>query len=134
LLGGGNRGGVVTLEVRPRPTPAERAWTFVEVEVDDALSVHAATLEDWADTRPSWEFTLQEGHEFGRANNVEAEMLFAAGEQTSSLRFRLEQLDAADDTGEELVLRFEERDGIAKVATLTANGLDVELFHILTFT
>ena len=28
----------------------------------------------------------------------------------------------------------EERDGIAKVAFLTANGLDVELFHILTYT
>ena len=28
----------------------------------------------------------------------------------------------------------EERDGIAKLATCTANGLDVELFHILTFT
>ena len=57
-----------------------------------------------------------------------------SGEQTSSLAFRLEQLDAADDTGTELVLRFEERDGIAKVAYLTANGLDVEMFHILTFT
>ena len=67
-------------------------------------------------------------------NNVEAEILFVSREQTSSLRFRLDQLDAADDTGQELLLRFEERDGIAKVATLTANGLDVELFHILTFT
>ena len=107
---------MATLEVQPRPTPAERASTPVEVEVDEALSVHAATLEDWAATRPSWEFTLREGHDFGRANNVEAELLFVAGEQTSSLRFRLEQLEAADDTGEELMLRFEERDGIAKVA------------------
>ena len=56
------------------------------------------------------------------------------GEQTSSLQFRLEQLEAADDTGQELVLRFEEKDGITKLATLTATGLDVELFHILTFT
>jgi hypothetical protein len=32
------------------------------------------------------------------------------------------------------VLRFEEQDGIAKIARLTANGLDVELFHILTTT
>jgi hypothetical protein len=125
---------VATLEVQPRPTPAERASAPVEVEVDEALSVHAATLEDWAATRQSWEFTLREGHDFGRANNVEAELLFAEGEQTSSLRFRLDQLESADDTGEELVLRFEERDGIAKVAVLTANGLDVELFHILTFT
>jgi hypothetical protein len=125
---------MATLEVQPRPTPAERADAPVEVEVDEALSVFAATLEDWAAARQSWECTFHEGHEFGRANNVEAELLLVGGEQTSSLRFRLEQLDAADDVGEELVLRFEERDGIAKVATLTANGLDVELFHILTFT
>ena len=125
---------MATLEVQPRPTPAERTSAPVEVEVDEALTVHAATLEDWAALRQSWEFTLHEGHDFGRANNVEVELLLVAGEQTSSLRFRLEQLEAADDTGEELVLRFEERDGIAKVATLTANGLDVELFHILTFT
>jgi hypothetical protein len=125
---------MATLEVMPRPTPAERADTPVEVEVDEALTVFAATIEDWAAERQSWDFTLHEGHEFGRANNVEALILFVAGEQTSSLRFRLDQLDAAEDLGEELLLRFEERDGIAKVATLTANGLDVELFHILTFT
>jgi hypothetical protein len=125
---------MATLEVMPRPTPAERSDTPVEVEVDEALSVFAATIEDWAAERQSWDFTLHEGHEFGRANNVEALVLFVAGEQTSSLRFRLDQLDAAEDLGDEVLLRFEERDGIAKVATLTENGLDVELFHILTFT
>ena len=57
-----------------------------------------------------------------------------AGEQTSSLSFRLDQLTGADDTGDELVLRFEEADGIAKLARCTANGLAVELFHILTYT
>jgi hypothetical protein len=125
---------MATLEVMPRPTPAERADTPVEVEVDEDLSVFAATLEEWAAERQSWDFTLHEGHEFGRANNVEALVLFVAGEQTSSLRFRLDQLDAAEDLGDEVLLRFEERDGIAKVATLSENGLDVELFHILTFT
>jgi hypothetical protein len=125
---------MATLEVMPRPTPAERADAPVEVEVDEDLTVFAETIEDWIAPRQSWELTLHEGHEFGRANNVEVQLLLVAGEQTSSLRFRLEQLDAADDAGEELVLRFEERDGIAKLATLTANGLDVELFHILTFT
>jgi hypothetical protein len=125
---------MATLEVLPRPTPAERPDAPVEIEVDEALTVLATTIEDWTAPRQGWEFTLHEGHEFGRANNVEARLLFVIGEQTSSLQFRLEQLDAADDTGEELVLRFEERDGIAKVARLTANGLDVELFHILTFT
>ena len=84
--------------------------------------------------RQQWEFTLREGHDFGRANNVEARILFAEGEQTSSLRFRLDQLDGVDYIAEDLLLRFEERDGIAKAARLTATGLDVELFHILTFT
>jgi hypothetical protein len=129
---------MATLEVLPRPTPAERPGVPIEVEVDDHLTVFVATIEDWVAARPNWEFTLHEGHEFGRPNNVEAHVLFVAGEQTSSLRFRVLQLDAADDLGGELngelVLRFEEEDGIAKAARLTANGLDVELFHILTFT
>jgi hypothetical protein len=125
---------MATLEVQPRPTPEERADAPVEVEVDDALSVHAATIEDWVAPRQNWEFTLHEGHDFGRANNVEGRILYVAGEQTSSLLFRLDQLDAAEDTGAELFLRFEEQDGIAKVARLTANGLEVELHHILTFT
>ena len=106
----------------------------MDVEVDEDLAVLAATLEDWATPRQGWIFSLREGTEFGRNNNVEAELELALGEQTSRLLFRLDQLEAADDTGDELVLRFEERDGIAKLARLTENGLDVELFHILTFT
>jgi hypothetical protein len=123
-----------TLQVAPRQTPAERDGDRIEVEVDEALAILVATLEDWAAARPDWAFELREGHEFGRRNNVEANLLFAEGAQTSSLSFRLEQLEAADDTGAEVVLRFEEQDGICKLARLTANGLDVELFHILTFT
>lgn len=123
-----------TLQVQPRDTPAERADAPVQVEVDEGLSVHASVIEDWVAPRQGWEFTLREGHDFDRPNNVEGRLLFVAGEQTSSLAFRLDQLDAADDTGAELVLRFEERDGIAKTARLTANGLDIELFRILTFT
>jgi uncharacterized protein YheU (UPF0270 family) len=125
---------VPTIEVQPRPTPEERAFEPVEVEVEEDLSVHAEIIEDWVAPRQSWEFQLREGHDFGRANNVEGTLIFVAGEQTSSLTFRLEQLDQALDTGEELVLWFEEQDGIAKTARLTANGLDVELFHILTTT
>jgi hypothetical protein len=123
-----------TLQVQPRDPPAERSDTPVQVEVGEELSVHAAMIEDWIEPRQSWEFSLREGHEFERANNVEARLLFVAGEQTSSLLFRLDQLELAEDTGAELVLRFEERDGIAKLARLTSNGLDVELFHILTTT
>ncbi len=122
------------LLVQPRETPAERADAPVEIEVDEDFSAHAAALEDWVAPRQSWELILREGHDFGRANNVEARLLFVAGEQTSSLTFRLDQLVRADDTGQELVLVFEEEDGIAKLARLTANGLDVELFHVLTFT
>ena len=119
-----------TLTVQPRPTPAERDRERIDVEIDDALAVNAAVLEDWHAFRPSWEIMFREGHEFGRPNNVEIRILFAAGEQTSSLTFRLDQLDVAEDTGSELLLRFEERDGTVKVARLSENGLDVELFHI----
>ena len=125
---------MAVLEVVPRPTPAERYDAGVDVIVDEALTVHAATIEDWVAPRQAWEFTLREGTNFDRANNVEAQLLFVMGERTSSLTFRLEQLDIVRDDGEELVLVFDERNGIAKLARLTANGLDVELFHILTFT
>jgi hypothetical protein len=125
---------MATITVQPRPTPEERADTPVKIEVDDALTVFINTLEDWATPRGNWEFTLHEGHDFGRANNVEARLLYVAGEQSSELRFRLDQLDGADDTADVLALRFEERDGIAKMAWLSSNGLEVEMFHILTFT
>ena len=122
------------LEVLPRPTPAEWHDAAVDVVVEEALTVHAATIEDWVAPRQAWELTLREGTEFDRPNNVEGMLLFVIGEQTSSLTFRLDQLDRVEDEGQELILIFEERDGIAKAARLTANGLDVELFHILTFT
>ncbi len=126
---------MATLHVQPRPTPEERSDHPVDIEVDEALVVLAGAIEDWAAPRQGWEFILREGHEFDRPNNVEGELLFVAGEQSSSLRFRLDQLDRADELDSyEFLLVFEERDGIAKTARLTANGLDVELFHILTFT
>ena len=123
-----------TLEVIPRPTPEERYDASVAVEVDENLSIFAATLEDWVAPRQGWEFTLREGTDFDRPNNVEGRVLFTAGEQTSELLFRLDQLVTVDETTEELVLTFEERDGIAKLARLRMNGLGVELFHILTYT
>lgn len=122
------------LDVLPRDTPEERADGPVAIDVDEDLSVHAEIIEDWTAPRQNWDFYLREGHEFGRPNNVEGHVAFIAGEQTSTLMFRLDQLDAAEDFGEELLLRFEERDGVAKTARLTANGLEVELFHILTYT
>jgi hypothetical protein len=125
---------MATMTVSPRNTPAERADERIDVEVDEAMTVLAATVEDWVTPRSEWELTLREGHDSGRGNNVEARVLYVDGTQTSSLQFRLEQLDEATDTGQELVLRFEEQDGIAMLARLTSNGIDVELFHILTYT
>lgn len=123
-----------TLNVSPRPTPEERSDVSVDVEVAEDLTVLAATIEEWVSHRQAWELALVEGHDFGRANNVEARLLCAQGEQTSTLVVRLDQLESVDDTGEELVLRVAEEDGVAQLVRLRANGLDVELFHILTFT
>jgi hypothetical protein len=123
-----------TIDVIPRPTPEERYDAAVSVEVDEDLSLFAATIEDWVAPRQGWEFSLREGTDFDRPNNVEGHLVFAAGEQSSELLFRLDQLGRVDETSEELVLVFEEQDGIAKLARLRMNGLAVELFHILTYT
>jgi hypothetical protein len=125
---------VATIVVQPRKTPEERAFDAIEVEIEPGLREHAEIIEDWVAPRQSWEFQLREGHDFGRTNNVEGRLLLVTGEQTSSLAFRLDQLDGVQDVGEALLLRFEEQDGIAKMVRATANGLDVELFHILTTT
>lgn len=123
-----------SLNVLPRPTPEERSEVSVDVDVDEDLTVLAATIEEWVSHRQGWEQALVEGHDFGRPNNVEARLLFAQGEQTATLVVRLDQLEAVDDTGEELVLRVGQENGIAQLVRLRATGLDVELFHILTFT
>jgi hypothetical protein len=44
-LRGGNALCLPILEVLPRPTPAERNHAGVEVKVDEALAVHAATTD-----------------------------------------------------------------------------------------
>lgn len=119
------------LTVSPRDRRTERSSEEITVAIDDAYGVHVATIEDWASVRQDWELTLREGTDPGRTNNVDVRLLFVAGEETSSLEFRLEQLDRATDTDGELLLQFEENEGIAKLATLSANGLDLELFHIL---
>ena len=105
---------MATIEVQPRATPEERADTPVKIQVDDALTVFAAELEDWAAPRPSWEFTLHEGHDFGRSNNVEGRLLYVAVEQTSSLSFRLDQVDVVEELMGTHMIRFEEKDGIAR--------------------
>jgi hypothetical protein len=119
------------LHVVPRPTPEERAEADLQIDVDEDLTVLANTIEDWTAPRQSWEFTLIEGHDFGRPNNVEGRLMFAQGEQSSSARFRLDQLSSVDDFQDTLVLRFEENEGICKAISCTSNGLDVELHHII---
>jgi hypothetical protein len=123
-----------TLEVLPRPTPEERPDRSVHVDVAEPLAEAAEIIATWVEHRPEWEFTLHEGHDFGRADNVEGRLLFVSGDQTSSLSFRLDQLDGAEDVMDALVLRFEEVDGICKLARCGRNGLEIELFHILTYT
>jgi hypothetical protein len=123
-----------TIEARPRPTPEERSDVAVGIEVDEDLTVFAMTLEDWATPRQESDFLLRKGTDFGRANNVEVQLTYAQGEQLSSVAFRLDQINRADGAGEELVIVFEEQDGIAKLARLRSNGLELELFHTLTFT
>jgi hypothetical protein len=125
---------MATIEVLPRPTPEERSEVAVEIDVDEDLVVLANAIDDWVTPRQEWDFLLRESIDFGKPNNVEARLAYAQGEQLSSLAFRLDQLVRVDDTGEELVLVFEERDGIAKVAHLRTTGLEVELFHVLTYT
>jgi hypothetical protein len=122
---------MATLHVLPRPTPEERDGRDIQIEVDEDLTVLVNTIEDWTAPRQSWEFTLHEGHDFGRSNNVEGRLLFVQGEQTSSARFRLDQLTSVDDFQDTLVLRFEENDGICKAISCTSTGLDIELHHIM---
>ena len=122
---------MATLRVQPRPTPEERADVPPEVEVDPEVADVADALENWVATRDAWELRLRQGHDFGRRNNVEAELVFASRDQTSSVAFRLDQVDRVDETSSELVLRLEEQDGIAKLVRLSVGGLAVELFHIV---
>jgi hypothetical protein len=119
-----------TIPVQPRETPGERADAPVEVELDEALAVHANDLEEWVTIMEHWELSFRQGHDFGRTNNVEARLLFTGADHTCSLTFRLDQLDRIQRFDRELWLTLDEQDGIAKAAHLAPTGLDVELFHI----
>ena len=122
---------MASITVQPRATPAERAGTPVEVELDDALSVLAMELEEWVAPLTHWELQLREGHEFDRPGNVEARLLFTGADHTCSALFRLDQVDSIQEVDRDLWLVLEDRDGIAKGLHLAPNGLDVELFHLV---
>jgi hypothetical protein len=126
---------MVKLHVLPRNTPAERASDDIVVEVEEQLADFASAIEEWVGPRQNWDLTLHEGHEFGKANNVEVYLLCSQGEQTSSARFRLDQLHSLDEFDYVLVLRFDVTDdGHAKAISCGANGLDVEMYHLLAYT
>jgi len=120
-----------TLKVFPRDTPGERAGELVEVELDEALSVYAEQLDEWATPLEHWTLTLQQGHDFDRPGNVEARLLFTGGDHTCSVTFRLDQIESIAQFERDLWLTLEERDGIAKGLHLAPLGLDVELHHIV---
>jgi hypothetical protein len=122
---------MATIEVQPRETPAERAEAPVEVELDDDLSVLANQLEEWVTPLERWELQYREGHEFGKRNNIEARLLFSGADETTSVLFRLDQLDSIQELERERWLLLEEQEGIAKAIHLAPNGVDVELFHIV---
>jgi hypothetical protein len=122
---------MASLRVEPRQTPGERADTPVEVQVDETIAVHAATLEDWAAATEHWELTFRQGHDFDRTDNVEARLVFAGRGHTCSLSFRLDQLDSIQELEDELWLILEEEDGIGKGIHLASGGFDIELHHII---
>jgi hypothetical protein len=123
------------LHVQPRQTPAERSNDDVVVEVDERIADFASSLEEWAGPRQNWDFSLHEGHEFNRYNNVEAYLLYSEGEQTSSARFRLDQIHSLEDFDYVLLLRFDvTEDGHAKAISCTSSGIDVEMYHLLVYT
>ena len=130
-LAPGTTGLVATLRVEPRETPAERSDEPVEVEISEDLAVFANQLEEWAAPMEHWELSFRQGHAFGRPQNVEVRLLFAAGEQTSSVAFRLDQLETIQEFERELWLTLDENDGIASAIHLTPFGVDVELHHIV---
>ena len=122
---------VATMRIQPRDTPEERADGLVEVELDEALAVYADQLEEWAAPLEHWTLTFRQGHDFDRADNVEARLLFTGGGHTCSVAFRLDQIDSATQFERELWLTLDARDGIAKGVHLAPLGLDVELHHIV---
>lgn len=121
---------MANLRVQPRETPGERADDAVEVEIAEELAIYADQLEEWAATREHWELVFRQGHDFGRADNVEARLLFVGGDHTCSISFRLDQIETVQEFEQELWLTLDEREGIAKAVHLAPMGLDVELHHI----
>jgi hypothetical protein len=119
-----------TIAVQPRETPEERADAPVDVQIDEALAVHANDLEEWVAIMEHWELAFRQGHDFGRENNVEVRLLFTGPNHTCSLVFRLDQLDRIEVFDRELWLTLDGYNGVARAAHLAPTGLDVELFHL----
>jgi hypothetical protein len=122
---------VASLRVLPRDTPGERADTTLDVDVSEELALLANQLEEWVTPLEHWDVSFRQGHEFDRADNVEARLVFTGAEHTCSLTFRLDQVDAVQELDRDLWLTFDADDGIGRAAHLAPLGLDVELHHIV---
>ena len=120
-----------SLRVEPRDTPGERAEDHVEIEIAEGVAVFTDQLEEWATGMEHWELSFRQGHDFGRADNVEARLLFAGGDHTCSLSFRLDQIESVQEFERELWLTLDVEEGIGKAIHLAPLGLDVELHHIV---
>jgi hypothetical protein len=122
---------MATMSVGRRHSLGERRGMPVDVEVDEALTVLVADLEDWVSRMEHWSLAYRQGGDFGRVNNVEVRLYLDSPGQSCSIAFRLDQLDALQTYGQELWLTLEERGGLAKAVHLAPGGLDVDLFHVL---
>ena len=122
---------MASLRVQPRDTPGERAGTTVDVEVGEELALLADQLEEWVTPLEHWELTLRQGHDFDRADTVEARLLFTGGEHTCSLTFRLEQVDSVQALERDLWQTLDEEDGLAWAAHVSPLGLAGARHHIL---
>ena len=121
---------MASLRVQPRETPGERADATVEIEIAEDLALFADQLQEWTADKEHWQISLRQGHDFGRADNIEARLLFVGADHTCSLTFRLDQLETVQEFEQDMWLTLEAKEGIAKAVRLSARGLDVELHHI----
>ena len=115
----------------PRAFADEPPDAPLEVDVDEALEVLAAFLEDWAAPLERWDVQFREGYPHHKRNNVDARLAYVGPTETTTLQFRLEQVSRIDELEHELWLLLEEKDHFAKRLHLAPNGVDVELFHVL---
>lgn len=75
---------MATMTVQPRSTPAERADENMQIEVDEPMTVFAATIDDWWPRR-SVGAPAARGRESGPAKSVDARILFVSGDEQDGI-------------------------------------------------